>query len=38
MPKIISIHEYRLKPNVTFDSFEEAVGEAQRRGLLTLPA
>jgi hypothetical protein len=37
MPKIISIHEYRLKPNVTFNSFEEAVGQAQRRGLLTLP-
>jgi hypothetical protein len=37
MRKVISFHEYRLKPNVTFDSFEEAVREAQRRGLFTLP-
>jgi hypothetical protein len=37
MRKVISIHEYLLKPEVSPDQFEDAVREAQRRGLLTLP-
>jgi hypothetical protein len=37
MPKIISIHEYILKPDVLPQQFEEAVRLAQCRGLLRLP-
>jgi hypothetical protein len=37
MRKGISIHEYLLKPDVSPDQFEDAVREAERRGLLTLP-
>jgi hypothetical protein len=37
VPKVISIHEYALKPNVTERQFEQALKEAQARGLLRLP-
>jgi hypothetical protein len=37
MQKVISIHEYSLRPDVSPSQFEEAVREAQSRGLLKLP-
>ena len=37
MQKVISIHEYFLRSDVSPSQFEEAVREAQSRGLLTLP-
>jgi hypothetical protein len=37
MTKIISIHEYTLKPTVTEDQFKNAIREAQERHLLQLP-
>jgi hypothetical protein len=37
MPKVISVHEYILKPDVPPDQFENAVREAEQRGLLALP-
>jgi hypothetical protein len=35
--KVISIHEYELKPGVLEANFERAIGDAERRGLLNLP-
>ena len=37
MSKIISIHEYTLRPGVDSKQFERAIQEAQQRGLLKLP-
>jgi hypothetical protein len=37
MPRIISIHEYILKPGVDERDFERAIREAEDRGLLHLP-
>jgi len=37
MPKIISIHEYVLKPEVDAHQFEHALCIAQERGLFHLP-
>lgn len=37
MPKIISIHEYVLKPGADEGQFEHAIQKAQERGLPQLP-
>lgn len=37
MARIISIHEYELKPDVQDAAFEGALREAERRGLFDLP-
>lgn len=37
MPRVISIHEYELKPGVSGETFERAVRDADRRGLFELP-
>ena len=37
MAKVISVHEYELKPGVLDADFERAVHDAERRGLLDLP-
>jgi len=37
MAKIISIHEYVLKPGADKDQFEKAIQKAKERGLLQLP-
>ncbi len=37
MPKVISIHEYTLKPGVDEAQFERAIQKARDRGLLRLP-
>ncbi len=37
MAKVISVHEYELKPGVLEADFERAVHDAERRGLLELP-
>jgi len=37
MSKIISIHEYQLKPNVTPQAFEQAIRQAEADGLFDLP-
>ena len=37
MPRVISIHDYELKPGVSGDAFEQAAREAERRGLFDLP-
>ena len=37
MPKVISIHEYVLKPGVDAHQFERALHIAQERGLFRLP-
>ena len=37
MPKIVSVHEYMLKPNVSSARFEKAIILARDRGLLQLP-
>lgn len=37
MAKIISIHEYVLRPNVNAGEFEQAIREAEEHGLLQLP-
>ncbi|UCH66475.1 MAG: hypothetical protein JSW63_04925 [Ignavibacterium sp.] len=37
MPKVISIHEYILKPNVNEEQFESAVLNAKESGTLRLP-
>ncbi|NIQ37269.1 MAG: hypothetical protein GTN81_01565 [Proteobacteria bacterium] len=37
MPKIISVHEYILKPGVDEKEFEQAIREAEKRDLLRLP-
>jgi hypothetical protein len=35
--KVISIHEYELKPGVSDAEFERAMRDAERRGLFELP-
>jgi hypothetical protein len=37
MARVISIHEYDLKPGADEAAFERAIHEAERRGLFTLP-
>ena len=37
MAKVISIHEYDLKPGAVEADFERAILEAERRGLFALP-
>jgi hypothetical protein len=37
MPKVISIHEYELKPGISDEAFERAFKDAERRGLFELP-
>ena len=37
MVKVISVHEYELKPDVGDADFERAIHDAERRGLLDLP-
>ncbi|TXL72809.1 hypothetical protein FHP25_23850 [Vineibacter terrae] len=37
MPKIVSIHEYELKPGIDAGAFERAIQDAKARGLLRLP-
>lgn len=37
MTRIISIHEYELKPDVDEQLFEKAIERARSRGLLRLP-
>jgi hypothetical protein len=37
MGRIVSIHEYNLKPGVNVGHFEQALREAEARGLLQLP-
>jgi hypothetical protein len=37
MAKVISVHEYELKPGISDEAFERAVKHAERRGLFALP-
>jgi hypothetical protein len=37
MGRIVSIHEYDLKPGVDVERFEQALRDADARGLLQLP-
>jgi len=37
MGRIVSIHEYDLKPGVNVGHFEQAIRDAEARGLLQLP-
>lgn len=37
MARMVSIHEYELRPDVNPSDFERAVCEAERRGLFALP-
>jgi hypothetical protein len=37
MTRIISIHEYKLRDNISGEQFETAVEEARHRGLFNLP-
>lgn len=37
MAKVISVHEYELRPGVLEADFERAIHDAERRGLLVLP-
>jgi hypothetical protein len=37
MTRVISVHEYELKPGVTDAAFEQAIRDAERRGLFALP-
>ncbi len=37
MAKIISVHEYLLKPGISAKQFEEAINKARKEGLLKLP-
>ena len=37
MAKVISVHEYELKPGVQEAAFERALHDADRRGLFDLP-
>ncbi len=37
MGRIISIHEYDLKPGIDLQQFEQALHDAEARGLLRLP-
>jgi hypothetical protein len=35
--KVISVHEYELKPGISDEAFERALEDAERRGLFELP-
>jgi hypothetical protein len=37
VPRIISVHEYELRPDVRIEQFEQALRDARRRGLLQMP-
>jgi len=37
MGKVISVHEYKLRDDVTADQFEAAVENARKQGLFDLP-
>jgi hypothetical protein len=37
MGRILSIHEYDLKPGISAEQFEQALRDAEARGLLQLP-
>ena len=37
MGRVISVHEYTLKPGVDESSFERAIQQAEAKGLLQLP-
>ena len=37
MAKVISVHEYELKPGISDEAFERALEDAERRGLFELP-
>lgn len=37
MTRVISVHEYELKPGVQQADFERALRDAERRGLFALP-
>lgn len=37
MAKVISVHEYDLKPEAQDANFERAIHDAERRGLFDLP-
>jgi hypothetical protein len=37
MGRIVSIHEYDLKPGINVEEFEEVLRDAEARGLLQLP-
>jgi hypothetical protein len=37
MGKVVSVHEYELKPGVQAADFERALRQAERRGLFELP-
>jgi hypothetical protein len=37
LPKVISVHEYLLKPGISDAEFERALRDAERRGLFDLP-
>lgn len=37
MSKVISIHEYVLKPDISDDQFEQAFRDAETRGLFRMP-
>jgi heme-degrading monooxygenase HmoA len=37
LPKVISVHEYELKPGVSHAEFERALEGAEQRGLFQLP-
>src|SRR5258708_39293705 len=37
MTKVISVHEYELRPDVQEAAFERALRDAERRGLFDLP-
>jgi len=37
MGRVVSIHEYELKPGINVQQFEKALRDAEARGLLLLP-
>jgi len=37
MPKVVSVHEYELRPGISDEAFERALKDAERRGLFELP-
>ncbi len=37
MGRIVSIHEYDLRPGITGEQFEQLLHDAEARGLLQLP-
>ena|SRR5215813_3871716 len=37
MGRVVSIHEYELKPGINVEQFEQVLRDAEARGLLLLP-